>query len=59
MIDFLALLRILQPRRIIDNVLRELLDARRCDQTDHERALLGWRQGDGDDPAGRDRMMSL
>jgi hypothetical protein len=48
-----------QHQRIIDRDLWKLHDAGRCDPADHERAVERGRQGDSDDPAGRNRMNQI
>jgi len=49
---------VLQPQRLIDPDLRIVDHAGRGDQADDERAVEHWRQSDGDDLTGRDRMLS-
>jgi len=44
--------------RRLDRDLRGVHDAGRRDQADDERAVEHWRQSDGDDLTGRDRMLS-
>jgi len=51
--------RVLDDERQLDRDLCGVHDAGRRDQVDDERAVERRRQGDGDDPAGRDRMNQI